>query len=157
MRLARDGAPAQSHTGAMGANIDLVDQTVAAFNSGDVDAFCAFYTDDATLVAPDGTYSGREAITEMWTASRASFPDEKLTVSLTVEDGDKVVSEWTWTATNTGELTLPDGTTIPATGKSVSINGMDVVEIENGRVTSHRLYYDNMAAFAQLGLVEAPA
>lgn len=140
----------------MGVNLDIADQAVAAFNAADVTAYAAFYADDATLVAPDGTFTGRDAIAEMWTASRVTFPDAKLVVNLTVEDGDKVVSEWTFTATNLGELPMPDGTTIPATGKALTINGMDVIEIENGKITSHRLYYDNMAAFAQLGLVEAP-
>lgn len=141
----------------MGVNIDLADRAVAAFNTGDVDAFCAFYADDAVLVAPDGTYAGRAAITEMWAASRRSFPDEKLTVNLLVEDGDKVVSEFTWSATNTGEITMADGSVIPATGRSAEVPGMDVIEIVGGKITSHRLYYDQMAAFSQLGLVEAPA
>ena len=141
----------------MGVNIDLADQAVAAFNTGDVDAYCAFYADDAVLVGPDGTYAGRDAITEMWAASRRSFPDEKLTVNLLVEDGDKVVSEFTWTATNTGEITMPDGSVIAATGKSAEVHGMDVIEVADGKITSHRLYYDLMAAFSQLGLMEAPA
>ncbi|MDQ1444344.1 MAG: hypothetical protein QOI20_808 [Acidimicrobiaceae bacterium] len=139
----------------MGANLKLVDQAISAYNQGELQAFCALYADNAVLSAPDGTYIGRAAITEMWRGTRESFPDAKLTITLTVDDGTCVVSEWTHYAINTGPLTLPDGTTVPATGMPVEISGMDVVEVRNGQIVAHRLYYDNMAVLAQLGLVPA--
>ena len=139
----------------MGANLKLVDQAIAAYNRGDLDAFCAFYADDATYVSPDGTYKGREAITESWRQTLTAFPDGQVTVTLTVEDGSCVVSEWTFVGTNTGPLTLPDGTELPATGQRIEVPGMDITEIRDGKITSHRMYFDNVAAFTQLGLMPA--
>lgn len=141
----------------MGANLDIVDKAVAAYNAGDIVTMCSAYAADATLTTPDGTFAGRDAIVEQWTGEKAAFPDSALSVTLVVQDGDKLVSEWRWSGTNTGDLTLPDGSTLPATGKTVAITGMDVAELRDGEIASHRLYFDNMAAFAQLGLIPATA
>jgi steroid delta-isomerase-like uncharacterized protein len=141
----------------MGANLVINDNAAAAYNAGDIAGFCAYYAPDAILTTPDGTFTGLEAIFENWTKEKAAFPDSKVTMTLVVEDGDKLVSEWTWTATNTGDLSLPDGTTLPATGKSVTVNGMDVTELRDGKIVSQRMYFDNMTAFTQLGLIPATA
>lgn len=139
----------------MGANLKLVDQAIAAYNSGDMKAFCAFYADDAVLVTPDGTYTGQAEILERWLDTQAAFPDGTVTVTLAVDDGSCVVNEWTFKATNTGPLTMPDGSQIPATGLSLEVPGMDITEIRDGKITSHRMYFDNVAAFTQLGLMPA--
>ena len=67
--------------------------------------------------------------------------------------GDKFADEWTFTGTNTGPLRLPDGSVIPPTGKPVEIKGMEYVEVRDGKIVVDNLYYDFMAAVAQLGLI----
>ncbi|MDQ4019216.1 MAG: ester cyclase, partial [Actinomycetota bacterium] len=52
-----------------------------------------------------------------------------------------------------GPLQMPDGETIPATGKQIRVRGCDVATVENGRITSHRFYFDQMEFLSQLGLV----
>jgi steroid delta-isomerase-like uncharacterized protein len=141
----------------MGTNTDIADAAIAAFNRGDIEGYCATYADDAVLTSPDGTFTGREAITQNWVLEHQSFPDEQVTVSLTVEDGDRLIQEWTWRATNTGDLTLPDGTVIPATGKTVEVDGARVVVMRDGKIVSERMYFDNVAAYSQLGLLPANA
>ena len=141
----------------MGANLKLVDQAIAAYNAGDIEAFCALYADDATFISPDGACVGHAAILERWQQTQQAFPDGKVTVTLAVDDGSCVVNEWIFTATNTGPLTLPDGSQLPATGLTVEVPGMDITEIRDGKITSHRMYFDNVAAFTQLGLMPAPA
>jgi predicted ester cyclase len=42
---------------------------------------------------------------------------------------------------------------IPATGRTVEIKGMEYVEVRDGKIVVDNLYYDFMAAVAQLGLV----
>lgn len=139
----------------MGANLQLVNNALAAYNAGDIETFCSYYADDAVYTSPDGVYKGREAILEAWLGTKTAFPDGKVIVSLQVEDGGCVVSEWTFTATNLGPIAMPDGAEIPATGQRVEVGGMDITEIRNGQIVSHRMYYDNVAAFTQLGLMPA--
>jgi steroid delta-isomerase-like uncharacterized protein len=141
----------------MGANLQLVNKALAAYNAGDIETFCSYYADDAVYTSPDGVYKGREAILDAWLGTKEAFPDGRVDVTLQVDDGSCVVSEWTFTATNTGPITMPDGAQTPATGHTVEVQGMDITEIRDGRITSHRMYFDNVAAFTQLGLMPAPA
>jgi len=47
---------------------------------------------------------------------------------------------------------MPGGESIPPTRKSVRVRGCDAATVENGRVTSHRFYFDQMELLEQLGL-----
>ena len=49
----------------------------------------------------------------------------------------------------------PNGETIPATGRRVRARECDIVTVENGVVTSHRLYFDVQDIPTQLGLAPA--
>jgi len=49
-------------------------------------------------------------------------------------------------------LETPEGT-IPATGKQATLRGCDAITVRDGRITSHRVYYDQLAFMTQLGLV----
>lgn len=45
---------------------DAIDAQVAAWNRGDLDAFCAVYSEDALFVAPSGLTRGRAAVRERY-------------------------------------------------------------------------------------------
>ena len=47
----------------------------------------------------------------------------------------------------------PDGAEIPATGRSVDFPFVGVFKVEGGKISSIRLYYDQIEIFTQLGLV----
>ena len=49
-------------------------------------------------------------------------------------------------------MTGPNGETIPATGRRVRLRECDVATVENGVVTSHRIYFDMQDWLTQLGL-----
>jgi len=134
-------------------NIQLNDDAAKLYSKGDIEAFVDTYADDAVLRSPDGLFEGRQAIREYWTNEKAAFPDSNVEMTQSIADGDIVMGEWTWTATNTGPLQLPDGTELPATGKHVEVGGAEMVRFRDGKVVEHTLYFDNMGAFAQLGLL----
>ncbi|MCU1451599.1 MAG: hypothetical protein JWP02_3769 [Acidimicrobiales bacterium] len=134
-------------------NIQLNDEAAALYSKGDIDGFVQTYAEDAVLRSPDGVYEGKTAISEYWTQEKASFPDSTVEMTRSIADGEIVSGEWTWAATNTGPLHLPDGTELPATGKHVEIAGAEVVRYRDGKVVEHNLYFDNMGAFGQLGLL----
>jgi ketosteroid isomerase-like protein len=46
---------------------------------------------------------------------------------------------------------------IPATGKSLDFRFSAIFQVENGKITSIRLYYDQLEILTQLGLAPAPA
>lgn len=132
---------------------DLHARAIELYNAGDIDGFCDLYAEDAVLATPDGTYAGRGAIREYWSRNKASFPVHHLTVTTSAETGDRTLGELTWTGINTGPLYMPDGSEIPATGKSVEFNGMEMTQVRGDKIVVHKLYWDNMAALSQLGLI----
>jgi ketosteroid isomerase-like protein len=59
--------------------------------------------------------------------------------------------------TNTGPLALPTGRTLPPTGRQVRVRSCDVATVEDGLITSHRAYFDQLELLGQLGLLPEPA
>ena len=136
-------------------NADLARSLYDGWNARDFDRM-------AEAMAPDGKLidvgSGEELIgpegarqyNEGW--ARA-FPDGVITINRVLDGGDVVVVEYTGRGTNTGDLPMPSGS-IPATGRSVTMEFCDVTEFKDGKVTVQRSYYDSGSMMAQLGLAE---
>ena len=138
----------------MSANRELLDRYVERYNAGDLDAVIDLYAEDAVQGMPDGIFEGRTAIRERLARELEAIPDVTHTVMSFVEQGDAFADEWTFVGTHTGPFLLPDGSTLPATGKRVEVRGMEIVRVgPDGKIVLNTLYYDNMAVAAQLGLV----
>jgi len=138
----------------MSAYRDLLDRYVERYNAGDLDGVLDLYADDGVQIMPDGIFEGRSAIHERLARELDAFPDVVHTVRSFVEQGDMFADEWTFAATHTGSFLLPNGDTLPPTGKPVEIRGMEVVQVgPDGKIVLNSLYYDNLAVAVQLGLV----
>ena len=136
---------------------DLAEQGFQLYNAGDVEGLVNSYAEDATLVTPFGTFEGRAAIHEYWSRDKAAFPDATGTLDVIVEQGDTLADEWTVVGTNTGPLVMPDGTELPPTGKRVELKGMELVQLRDGKIAVHHVYWDNMAVAGQLGVLPEAA
>jgi steroid delta-isomerase-like uncharacterized protein len=137
----------------MQTNKELLERYVELYNEGDLDACMELYAEDASQRMHDGVFEGIDAIAERLARDLTAFPDARYDVDSFFAEGDKFGDEWTFAGTNAGPLRLPDGTEIPATGKRVEIKGMEYVEVRDGKIVVDNLYYDFLAAIAQLGLV----
>lgn len=137
----------------MDPNLELLEFYVERYNAADLDSCMALYADDATQRMHDGVFEGVDAIEARLARDLEAFADAKYVVDSFFAAGDKFADEWTFTGTNTGPLRLPDGTVIPPTGLGVEIKGMEYVEVRDGKIVVDNLYYDFMAAVAQLGLI----
>lgn len=91
-----------------------------------------------------------DAIVEALQGWKAAFPDAKGTVTNTVESGQQVLLEVTWTGTQTGEMVTEQGT-IPASGKQQTTPAAFVFEYENGNLKESRHYFDLLALLQQIG------
>jgi steroid delta-isomerase-like uncharacterized protein len=111
------------------------------------------YASDAVYTDPTGRYEGRDAIGAYLGGLDRSFPDGKLETSLLIEEGDTVVAEDTWRASNTGSISMSDSTEIPATGKTVEMHGVSVITVRHGKLASQHHYFDTAALASQLGLM----
>ena len=135
---------------------ELSEQATTLFNKGDIEGQGALYADDAVLVTPDGRFEGRQSIQEVFQGFVTSFPDAQVTTGRGGEDGELFFGEFTFAGTNTGPLSMPDGTELPATGKPVEVHSTEIVHAWGGRIVQADMLWDNMAFMTQLGLVPAP-
>ena len=79
----------------------------------------------------------------------SSFPDWFVDVERVITAGSCVVVEWH----TTGTFTQPFRGEAP-NGRRFSRRGCAVAEVERGQIVRYRDYYDRMALFEQLGLLE---
>ena len=83
---------------------------------------------------------------------RKAMPDMRVKVSHIVAEGDLVSVYWTASGTNTAA-----GWGIPATGKSVSVNGMTLFRFERGLIQEEWSVFNQYSLMKQLGLLPTPA
>lgn len=95
---------------------------------------------------PLGFPSGREGVKAWFKNFREGFPDLKVTPTLLLADGDRVVSYTRWEGTNTGKFMGR-----PATNRKVSFNVIDIIRLENGKAVEHWGVSDEAAMMRQLG------
>lgn len=82
-----------------------------------------------------------------------AVPEARFESLSSFEVGDTAIDEGIYSGTNTGPLAFPDGTSIPATHRNISIHGVDFATVRDGRITSYRLYFDQLEFLNQLGLL----
>jgi ketosteroid isomerase-like protein len=132
---------------------EVLNRLTEAVMRGQVDELPNLYADEAIMVTPDaGEVRGRDAIAEYLETFSRAFPDASWEPLSQLEVGDTAMDEGWFIGTHTGPLETPTGETIPATGKRVRLRECDVATVENGRITSHRFYFDQMDFAGQLGL-----
>lgn len=131
--------------------------TEAMTTSRDAGSIAECFAPDAVALTPDGEFRGRDAIAEYMGDFATAVPDSRFEHEHRYEAGDTAIDEGWFQGTNTGPLKLPDGRTLPATGKQIRIHGCDIATVEDGRIVDYRLYFDELAFLEQLGLAPAPA
>lgn len=77
---------------------------------------------------------------------RSGFPDAHFTIDDLLADGDKVVGRWTMRGTQSGAF----GGLAP-TGKAVTLNGIDILEIRSGTIRAIWHIADQLGLFQQRG------
>ena len=90
----------------------------------------------------------REGMKQMIGMMRATFPDMAVSTDDMIAEGDKVVSRWTGTGTHQGEFMG-----IPATGKKVTVTGIGIDRVVDGKIVEHWEQFDAMGMMQQLGAI----
>jgi steroid delta-isomerase-like uncharacterized protein len=141
----------------MGQARALVEQWWSLFEAGRIEESAQLGVPDVEVWQPGGVkITGRAALIEMLSAFYEGFPDVRHEIVDCVEAGDKIAVELTISQTHTGTFRTPMGN-IPATGRTVVIESVDVVNVKDGKIASWHTYFDQMAFLAQLGLLPEPA
>jgi uncharacterized protein (TIGR02246 family)/steroid delta-isomerase-like uncharacterized protein len=81
-----------------------------------------------------------------------AFPDQHATIEDTIVEGDRVMTRTTVRATHTGPFR-----DIAPTGRSVSVEILDIWRVEDGKLKEHWGVFDNLAFLRQLGAIPEKA
>jgi steroid delta-isomerase-like uncharacterized protein len=95
-----------------------------------------------------GQRQGREGLKEVLGMMRAAFPDIHWVIDEMVAEGDKVVTRFTWTGTHRSAFLG-----VPATGRSVTVKGVVMDQLADGKMNKSRLLMDSLGMMQQLGVV----
>lgn len=105
------------------------------------------YEEDGPSAIP-GLPAGPEGSNIHVTVYRNAFPDVSFTVDEQIAEGETVVTRWTATGTHQGELSG-----IPATGKSVTITGVSIDRVVDGKLVAGWNISDQLGLLRQLGVI----
>jgi steroid delta-isomerase-like uncharacterized protein len=95
---------------------------------------------------------GPEGVKEFISSYRGAFPDARITVEDQLAEGDLVATRWSGRGTHEGELMG-----VEPTGKQVTVSGLTISRLENGKIVEEFQNWDNFGLMQQLGAVPAAA
>ena len=98
-----------------------------------------------------GIPPGLEVVMQWFTTFATAFPDGYTTIEDMVAEDDRVVARTTINGTHKAEMQ-----DIPATGKTVSMPGIAIFRLDNGKIAEGWLVNDNLSMMQQLGVIPGP-
>lgn len=137
----------------MADNATLARSLYDAFNNRDFDLLSESVAPEGTITMTGSgqTFRGPDGARQYNTMWADAFPDGMITIDRIIAQDDYVVVEFTGRGTHTGTLATPAGD-IPATGRSVTLQLIDVLEFADDQVKAQRSYFDSGSLMAQLGI-----
>ena len=105
---------------------------------------------DVVMHASPEDVRGIDAVKAFYNNFLVGFSDIQFTIKDIFGQGNKLVKYWTFKGTHTGEFFG-----IPATGKAVSLDGVTLIRMSNGKIAEERDFYDNLDFMTQLGQMPA--
>jgi steroid delta-isomerase-like uncharacterized protein len=99
---------------------------------------------------PPGISTGPAAVKAFAGMIARGFSGIQITTDDRIAEGDRVVDRWTFRATHTGEFMG-----VPATGKQVTVTGIDIFRIADGRLAELWQSWDQLGMMQQLGVAPA--
>ncbi len=131
---------------------DVVEKGIKAFNAHDLEGVARTGAPDLEYTAPGGVQlKGAQAVKEYNKNFLTAFPDAKIEAKNTIAQGSSVVVEGVFTGTHAGTLKTPMGD-VPATGRKVRGEFVQVFEIDRGLVKKNTLVFDQVELMTQLGM-----
>jgi steroid delta-isomerase-like uncharacterized protein len=122
----------------------LVDEAQSAGQLGVVDELLA---DDFVDHTPlPGLPPTREGVKMLFAGLRAAFPDLHVTISEQIAEDTRVATRKTFRGTHHGDFLG-----VPASGRPVEFEVIDILTFENDKISEHRVILDQLGLLKQLG------
>jgi steroid delta-isomerase-like uncharacterized protein len=121
------------------------------FNAGKIDLADQYVTADAldheVMPGQKDPIPALANLKEFLTEYRKAFPDLKVQIEDLIAEGDKVVARIRITGTQKGDF---QGA--PPTGKSMSVEVIDMMRLVDGKIVEHWGLADELSMMQQLGM-----
>ena len=127
----------------------FVDEVIT---QGKIESAAQYVWEDVVEQVPlPGQGPGLDGLKDILRAMRTGFPDIAFSILEQITEGDKVASRFEWTGTHKGEFLG-----IPATGRPVSVWGIVIDRLVDGRIKDTRIIMDTLGLMIQLGALPSP-
>ena len=118
-------------------------------NKGKLDMFNdSNFTKDVVMHASPSDVVGIDSAKAYYANFVTGFSNITFTIKDVFGQGDKLVKHWNFKGTHTGSFFG-----IPATNKTVDLDGVTLVKMSNGKIAEERDFFDNLEFSQQLGLI----
>ena len=97
---------------------------------------------------PPDILAGPDGVKEWAIMFRNGFPDLHITEEQFLAEGDKVVGRFVAQGTHQGEFMG-----VPATRKQITISGINIMRIADGKIVEHWVNLDAMGLMQQIGAI----
>jgi len=104
---------------------------------------------EITLISSPENVVGIENFKAYYSNYLTGFSDIKFTVIDVFGQGNKIIKHWNFKGKHTGNFFG-----IPATGKTVNVEGVTLVKMKNGKIAQEQDFMDNWVFMQQLGLAK---
>lgn len=100
---------------------------------------------------PEDAQGGPGAMTRFLGAYLRAFPDLRIVFEDALAGSDRVATRWRFEGTHAGPLAG-----IPASGRRVSVEGIRIDRIADGKIAESWMQWDLLGLFEQIGAAAAP-
>src|SRR5437764_8382799 len=119
------------------------------WNKGNVALVPKLFAPDCPVHDPTiAGISGPDGVIRFVTTCRMAFPDLQLTIEDQVAEGNKVATRFTLRGTHTGRFL-----DIAPTGKQVTVTGMNIARVVDGKIVESWPLRDDLGLLHQLGAI----
>jgi predicted ester cyclase len=135
----------------------ILDKVLEMWNKGNLALIPELYTADcvATTSSSPAPYIGHEGIRKWVESNRAMMPDMVMAFPEVLAKPDRIMTVWTMTGTQSGPMVMPGGT-LPPTGKKVSVTGMSIDYLKDGKFVKEVVIFNLLEMLMPLGFQLMP-
>ena len=122
------------------------------WRKGSSEAIDQMVADDAVmhgLGEADAVVRGGAGFKPFVQLMRGAFPDVDIRPMQMIEEDDLIATRWVATMTHQG-----DQLGVPATGRRVSVTGVTIVRLRDGKIVEAWNHYDQMSLMQQIGALQ---
>ena len=117
-------------------------------NKGNIDMIDTHFASNYVNKTVSSTVNGQAEAKEFFGAFLTGFSDIDFVIDEIFGVDDRIVERWTFKGTHSGEFVG-----IPATGNKITLKGVSVARIVDGKIAEEIDYMDDLGFLQQLGVM----